>query len=185
MSLPSLRPAPIRTDHSNAFANNTMRVRLPAIVDETIALNADYPTSIKESLRKLRDELVVGANIVGLDVESSPDHAEWAAAIEGQREIVAGELTWHNAEWFFAETYAYRCLIEAVRWRESGRDPFLPKKLEELHGESLWRLLERALAPCDSALDELARAVDARSVGQSHRSQLRRIAVARHRYQPR
>ena len=40
-------PPPIRTDSSNSFANNTMRVRLPAIIDETIALNADYPASIK------------------------------------------------------------------------------------------------------------------------------------------
>lgn len=159
MSPTSARPAPIRTDDSNAFANNTVRARLPAIVDEVIALNADYPASIKEELRHLRDELAGGASIVGLDPESAPDHEEWTAAIERQRAIVNGELSWHNAEWFFAETYAYRCLVEAVRWRESRRDPFLPKKLEELQGAALWRLLERALAPCDSATGELSRAL--------------------------
>ena len=156
MSPSTARPAPIRTDQTNGFANNTMRARLPVIIDEVIALNADYPTGIKDRLRKLRDELADGAGIAGLDPEAAPDHAEWGAAIERQREIVDGELSWHNAEWFFAETYAYRCLIEAVRWRESGRDPFLPKKLEELRSDALWQLLERALTPCASAADELS-----------------------------
>ena len=42
---------------------------------------------------------------------------------------------------------------------ESGRDPFLPKKLEELQGEALWRLLEHALEPAATAEDELMQAV--------------------------
>ena len=160
MSLLSARPAPIRTDESNAFANNTIRVRLPAIVDETIALNADYPRSITESLLKLRDLLVGGGRIAELDLNTWPDQAEWAAAIKRQQESVAGELTWHSAEWFFAETYFYRCLIEAVRWDETGRDPFLPKKLEELHGDALWQLVERACDPLDSPESELRHAVE-------------------------
>ncbi|MYD09516.1 MAG: protein-glutamate O-methyltransferase family protein [Chloroflexi bacterium] len=160
MSQPISRPAPIRTDTSNAFANNTMRVRLPAIIDEVRALNPDYPGNIRDSLFELREALAAGAPIAGLDPEAAPDHAEWAAAIERQREIVGGEPSWHNAEWFFAETYAYRCLIEAVRWRETGRDPFLPKKLEELHSDALWNLLERAWRPLDSPEEELRRAVE-------------------------
>lgn len=152
-------PAPIRADHSNVFANNTMRVRLPAIIDETIAANDDYPASIKRRLRRLRDDLCTGARIQGLAPESAPDASEWAAALEGQRHIVADEPTWHKVEWFFAETYTYRRLIEAVRWAESGRDPFLPKKLEELQSAALWRLVERALQPAVSAEEELRRAV--------------------------
>lgn len=152
-------PLPIRTDDSNAFANSTMRVRLPAIIDETIALNSDYPASIKRRLAALRDEIAAGAAIRALDLESAPNRVEWARAIERQRAIATDELAWHNAEWFFAETYAYRCLIEAVRWHESGRDPFLPKKLEELHSEALWQLVERALTPADSAEAELRQAV--------------------------
>ena len=151
-------PPPIRTDSSNSFANNTMRVRLPAIIDETIALNADYPASIKRRLRNLRDEIEGGVGITGLDPETAPDHASWSAAIEKQREIVSGELAWHNAEWFFAETYAYRCLIEAVRWNESGRDPFTPKKLEELLSDALWDLVERALTPAGNPEAELRQA---------------------------
>ena len=100
-----------------------------------------------------------GAVIRGLDPESAPDHDSWRAAIEKQREIVSGELTWQNAEWFFAETYAYRCLIEAVRWNESGRGPFLPKKLEELRSDALWQLVERALTPAGNPDAELRQAV--------------------------
>ena len=154
------RPAPIRTDESNAFANNTMRVRLPAIIDETIALNPDYPPSIRDRLLKLRELLVGGARVAGLDPNSTPDQAEWAAALQRQRELIGSEPTWHNAEWFFAETYFYRCMIEAARWVETGRDPFLPKKLEELHSDALWQLLERAYNPLDSPEREVARAVE-------------------------
>ncbi len=160
MSLPGARPAPIRTDVSNAFAKNTMRVRLPAIIDETIALNADYPAGIKDNLQKLCDELAGGAPIAGLDPKSTPDQAEWAAAIKRQHEIVGSPPTWQNAEWFFAETYAYRCLMEAARWAETRRDPFLPKKLEELRSDALWQLVERACDPGGSPDSELRRAVE-------------------------
>ena len=137
-----------------------MRVRVPAIIDETIALNPDYPASIKRRLASLRDEMAAGAPIRRLERVSAPDYAEWSAALEGQGAIVEGDLTWHNAEWFFAETYAYRCLIEAVRWHETGRDPFAPKKLAELQGEALWRLLDRATAPSACVDEALRRAVE-------------------------
>ncbi|MDE2854161.1 MAG: ARMT1-like domain-containing protein [Chloroflexota bacterium] len=153
------RPPPIRTDDSNAFANNTMRVRLPAIIDQTIAANDDYPASIKERLSQLRGEIAAGARIHGLPDASSPDASDWAGALRRQREILNAEPTWHNVEWFFAETYAYRCLIDAVRWWESGRDPFLPVKREELNSERLWALLDHATEPTDSAAEALRRLV--------------------------
>ena len=153
-------PPPIRTDHSNAFAHNTMALRIPDIVSETIDLNPDYADSIKSRLSCLRDEIASGSPILPLPIESSTDYAAWLAAIERQRAIVAGELTWHNAEWFFAETYAYRCLIEAVRWAENGRDPFAPKKLAELRGEALGHLLKQSLQPAPDALGEIGRAVE-------------------------
>ncbi|MCY4063555.1 MAG: ARMT1-like domain-containing protein [Chloroflexi bacterium] len=154
------RPAPIRTDMSNAFANNTMRVRLPAIIDETIALNSDYPPDITRRLCMLRNDIASGARIDDMELTHTGDEAAWSSALQKQRDIVGGEPTWHNAEWFFAETYAYRCLIEAARWHESGRDPFLPKKLDELHGDALWQLIERAYQPLDSPDSEVRRAVE-------------------------
>ena len=153
-------PPPIRTDHSNAFANNTMRVRLPAIIDEVASLNPDYPPDIKRRLRRLRRDLAEGAPIADAELLPATDIRDWATALSGQRECLGREPTWHIAEWFFAETYAYRCLIEAVRWHETGRDPFLPKKLAELHSDALWQLLERAYKPLDSPENELRRAVE-------------------------
>ena len=160
MSQPISRPAPIRTDTSNAFANNTMRVRLPAIIDEVIALNPDYPADIRRRLKGLRHYLAVGWRIDEIDLLPAGDIGHWSRALQRQRDIVGSEPTWHNAEWFFAETYAYRCLIEAVRWRETGRDPFLSKKQEELGSDALWRLVERAWEPLDSPDYEVHRAVE-------------------------
>ncbi|MCY3831470.1 MAG: ARMT1-like domain-containing protein [Chloroflexi bacterium] len=150
---------PIRTDRSNAFANNTMRVRLPAIVDEVIALNPDYPPDVLSRLGRLRDEVADGECMARFELSPASDTAAWSRALKRQREVIGNEPTWHNAEWFFAETYAYRCLIEAARWAENSRDPFLPKKLEELQSAALWRLIEGATQPLDAPEYELPRAI--------------------------
>ena len=159
MQLPFAPPPPIRVDSTNAFANNTMRLRLPAILDETIALNPDYPPSIKGRLGELRDNIAAGAPVPRLENETAADYETWTEARRRQRDIIEGAVTWQNAEWFYAETFAYRCLIEAVRWVESGRDPFSPKKLEELRSPALWRLLEGALEPAHLREEDLMRAV--------------------------
>jgi len=159
MTIESGRPPPIRTDGGNAFANNTMRFRLPAIFDEVKALNQDYPPDSLRRLAELRNEVAAGAGIARIELAPAGDAADWALALQRQREIADGELTWHKAEWFFAETYAYRCLIETLRWAENGRDPFLPKKLEELQSDALWRLIERACEPLESPEAELPRAI--------------------------
>ncbi|MCY4144886.1 MAG: ARMT1-like domain-containing protein [Chloroflexi bacterium] len=151
-----MRPPPIRTDRSNSFANNTMRARLPAIIAETLALNSDYDASIRTRLEKLRDGIASGAPIPPLP-KSEPDHHEWLRALDKQREIVQRQPSWHNAEWFFAETYAYRWILEATRWQETGRDPFAPKKHEELQSGALWRLVERAMQPAETLADALSR----------------------------
>ena len=150
------RPPPIRTNSSNRFAHNTMRVRLPAIIDEVLTLNSDYEASIQARLSKLRDEIAGGALIPPLP-SCAPDHDEWQRAIDKQREATQSQPGWQDAEWFFAETYAYRWILEAARWGETGRDPFAPKKRAELNGDALWRLVERALQPSDSLADALSR----------------------------
>lgn len=160
MRTPPGAPAPIRTDHSNAFANNTMRFRLPAIIDETLALNPDFIPHILRRLSRLRNDIANSARIQDTELAPAGDTDAWSQALQRQREIVGDETTWQNAEWFFAETYFYRCLIEAVRWHETGRDPFLPKKREELHSEALWGLLERACQPLDAPEREISRAVE-------------------------
>jgi uncharacterized protein with ATP-grasp and redox domains len=134
------RPAPIRTDRSNTFAHNTIRVRIPAIIRETQALNPDFPAPIQKSLDALHDALVNDEPIAMLDWPA-PDYDDWLPLWTRYR----GE-TWQNTDWFFAEVYFYRLLIQAVRWWETGRDPFLPKKDEEFASGQLWELLDHALA---------------------------------------
>ena len=156
----SLRPPPpIRTDHSNAFAHNTMTVRIPAILQETLDLNPDYPTSIKDRLSRLRDDIGAGEAIPPLEAERASDYQQWLLALRQQQVIIGAPVTWHNAEWFFAETYAYRCLVEATRYFETRRDPFAPKKNSELTSEALRSLIEGAFAFDDAAEQQVAQAV--------------------------
>lgn len=136
---------PIRTDESNTFANNTMKVRIPAIIEDTLQLNPTYPDSIKTSLTALQTDVADGNRIPALDIQAAPDYEQWLNALEQQQLIPNKDLTWHNAQWFFAETYVYRYLIQAVRWYETQRDPFLPKKRIELEGDAIWSLLDKAL----------------------------------------
>lgn len=129
------RPAPIRTDSSDAFANDTMKRRVPNIIRETQELNPDYSDEIQDALDALRQEIEGDAPIRAID------DPVWAALLARH----AGE-TWLHSEWFFAEVYFYRLLIEAVQWEQSGRDPFAPKKIAEIRSEALRQSLEAALA---------------------------------------
>ena len=133
------RPAPIRTDSSNAFAHNTLKVRIPAIVREVQRLNPGYPAPIQAALDQLHDEIAGNAPIRPLALPA-PDGDDWAAAYAER----AGD-TWHNTEWWFAEIYFYRLLMEAVRWWETRLDPFMPKKKEELASPQLWAMLNTTL----------------------------------------
>jgi uncharacterized protein with ATP-grasp and redox domains len=139
----------IRTDSSNAFAHNTMKVRVPKIIRDVQQSNPDYPTSIQEALTQLASDIENNALMPPLAPLPAPDYDVWMPAYEehqGHR--------WLNTDWFFAETYFYRLLIQAVRWWETGRDPFTSHKQEELASEQLWTLLERASSLCDSQADE-------------------------------
>ena len=117
-----------------------MKVRVPKIVEDTQALNPDYPAPIQQALDELRVNIANDAPIPMLSLPA-PDYDEWAAHYRPH----AGE-TWLNSEWFFAEVYFYRLLIQAVRWWETGRDPFARKKDEELASDALWRFLDLALS---------------------------------------
>ena len=134
------RPPMIRTDHSNTFAHNTMKVRVPKIIREVQELNPDYPASIQRSLDALRESLESDARIPMLDLPT-PDYDDWLPSYKAHE-----GHTWLNTDWFFAEIFFYRHLIQAVRWWETEHDPFAPKKESELVSEALWALVNRALA---------------------------------------
>lgn len=144
------RPDPIRTDCSNPFAQRTIRERLPAILRETRALNPDYPPQIHDAIQRLHDDLVGDARIRLIETPA-PDYDDWHAAWLPFR-----ETSWQHCQWFFAEVYHYRLLMEAVRWWETGRDPFAPKKAEEYAGDAHWGLLARALSVTGSLEERLA-----------------------------
>jgi uncharacterized protein with ATP-grasp and redox domains len=133
-------PLPIPTNVSNAFAHHTMHTRVPANIREVQTLNADYPVFIHTALDRLHDEITANQPIAMLQ-HLAQDYDDWAAAHAAQK-----DATWLNAVWFFAETFLYRRIVEAVRWFETGRDPFAPKKHEEFTSLALWHTLEETLA---------------------------------------
>lgn len=142
-------PAPIRSDASNPFAQHTMTVRVPGTIRAVAAKNPDYPPEVLAALEGLADSVEANAPIPP-PAPGWPDHDSWRA----QWLPHAGE-TWGGAEWFFAEVYLYRLLIAAVRWHETGRDPFAPDKAAELANSTLWNGLAAALALADE--DDRAR----------------------------
>ncbi|MBK8020415.1 MAG: protein-glutamate O-methyltransferase family protein [Chloroflexi bacterium] len=131
------RPAPIRTDISNAFAHHTVSVRLPSIARETLRLNPDVEP---ETLEALAHDLETNAAI------PHPSDPEWAGLFASH----LGE-TWQNSEWFFAEFYFYRRLLDAVGWEQLRRDPFAPNKQEEFSGKAMRTAISVAfeLSPAD------------------------------------
>ena len=132
-------PPPVRTDTSNAFAHRSMGVRVPSIIDDTIARNA-YADTTADALKRLRDE-VAGNAPLRLFEAPAPDHALWLP-----RYVPHEGETWLGTEWLFAEMLVYRLMVEASGFLESGRDPFAPFKQEEMASEALWTTLEEVLA---------------------------------------
>lgn len=141
-------PAMIRTDMSNPFAHNTIRVRLPAIVREVQRLNPDYAAPIQTALDELCTALETDQPIPMLECPA-PDYEDWLSLYQRHE----GE-TWQATEWFFAEVYLYRLLIQAVRWFETGHDPFAAKKNAELSSNTLWQMLDLALETETETVEE-------------------------------
>ncbi|MDZ4769853.1 MAG: damage-control phosphatase ARMT1 family protein [Chloroflexota bacterium] len=139
-------PPPVRTDDSNPFAHHTVGVRLPSIARDTITRNPDYPPRIVNALETLARDLESDAPIRRID------DALWAPLLDR----FAGD-TWLHTEWFFAEVYFYRLIIEAVEWETTHRDPFAPHKLEELESAALRQAIFAASEAMPvSAADRLA-----------------------------
>lgn len=128
-------PAPLRTDGSNAFAHHSMAVRVPRIIDEVIDRNADYSAPVVDRLTRLRDD-IAGDEALRLFEAPAPDHDLWRARLAPFEAD-----TWLGTEWFFAEMFAYRLIMEAVRYWATLRDPFAPFKEDELASDALWALI--------------------------------------------
>jgi Damage-control phosphatase ARMT1-like domain len=145
-------PGRIRTDTTNAFAHHTMRVRVPAIVRAVLERNSGFTPALTHAVAELAGELESDAPLPPLSGD-----APGADAVRLALARRSGE-SWLGTDWFFAETYAYRQLVERVRFWDTARDPFSPNKCEEYasvaHATAFERALEGRPAP-DERLAEL------------------------------
>lgn len=132
------RPAPLRTNGSNAFAHHSMAVRIPSIIDNVIARNEDYSPAIIDRLRRLRDD-IAGDAPMEMFTAPAPDYDEWLIRFHPHE----GE-TWLGTEWFLAEMLSYRLMMEAVGYWATLRDPFAPMKEDELASDALWKVFDEA-----------------------------------------
>ncbi len=145
-------PPPLMTSEPGSFARFTIVERKPRIIRQVIEDN-DYPPHIVQALEAFREEIASlrlrqpmrplreprgidnlqrsvpgGASIP--QGEQAPDVAFW------NRELAAYQgKTWLEAPWYFAESYFYRRLLEAVRYFQSGpwegHDPFGKQKRQQ------------------------------------------------------
>ncbi|MGC9467615.1 MAG: damage-control phosphatase ARMT1 family protein [Anaerolineae bacterium] len=128
IEMPEL-PPPLMTSEPGSFARKTIVERKPQIIARVIEDNA-YAVEIIEALRAFQDEIVQdGARGAGIQPlrEQAGDVEFWNrhwARYEGR--------TWLELPWYFAETFFYRRLLEAVRYFQPGPwlglDPFEPQK---------------------------------------------------------
>jgi uncharacterized protein with ATP-grasp and redox domains len=130
MTETAARPRPWSTGDEGSFAQRTLAVRVPQILEDTVAHNAAaFPDDVKEACAELLHELRHG--VVRPLVEEAPDQDAWDKAASPH----LGK-SWLDIPWYFAESFFYRRLLEAVQYfgARSGEDPFLvTKQAEEAH----------------------------------------------------
>lgn len=142
-------PPLLMTSDRGSFAHNTLQVRVPRILRDTIEAN-NFPPEVVRALEALYGELTSG-EILPL-TEDAPDVREWnrlSAAHFGR--------TWLQVPWYWAEAYFYRRLLEATRYFQPGPlqgfDPFGVTKRKEWGPDAAPAILERVLANLEDALD--------------------------------
>ncbi|MEW5959774.1 MAG: damage-control phosphatase ARMT1 family protein [Chloroflexota bacterium] len=141
---PSNLPPLLMTGEAGSFANITMTTRIPEIVQNVLGDFGDkFPDDTRQALQALQAEILNNQRLQPLQTQA-PDKDSWSAACRpylGQR--------WFDLPWYFAETFFYRRLLEAVGYfgesEWAGVDPFLPRKQAELRGEAPWQILSMAL----------------------------------------
>jgi len=124
-------PPPLMTSEPGSFARYTIVERKPQIIQQVLNNNA-YEPDIVSALQAFEDE-IVHHSIHPLH-ESAKDTEFWNTALSAY----AGK-TWLEVPWYFAETYFYRRLLEAVRYFQpgawQGRDPFGEQKRKQMEAD--------------------------------------------------
>ena len=113
-------PPPLMVWEPGSFARSTIVQRKPQIIAQVIADNG-YPAKIVDALEVFRVE--IATQPMQPLREQSPDTAPW------NRELARWNgASWMEARWYFAETFFYRKMLEAVGYFQPGRwqehDPF-------------------------------------------------------------
>jgi uncharacterized protein with ATP-grasp and redox domains len=129
MKDPATLPPPLMTSEPDSFARQTITQRAPQIVQQIITDHA-YPAESVSDLERLRREIENGDQPRAL-CEQASDVAFWQRQLKRH----AGAV-WLALPWYFAETYFYRRILEAVRYNQpgpwQGRDPFEHQKAREI-----------------------------------------------------
>jgi hypothetical protein len=134
-------PPPIMTSEPGSFARYSLEVRIPRILDDTLAANS-FPQFIRRRLAELRQEIVAGQ--ISSLVEPAPDASFWQA-------VSAAYIghAWLDVPAYWAEAYFYRRLLEATGYFQPGDwhgvDPFANIKATEWAPEGAPRVVATLL----------------------------------------
>jgi hypothetical protein len=134
-----IRPQPLRTDGSNAFARYSMQERVPRIARDLLESNRDLGAGERAAVEALARS-IERDHPLPAPRPPAPDVDAWASAYAEH----AGER-WLDGEWFHAELAFYREIAAACRFWETGLDPFRPAKRAELAGQRPWLRLDAAV----------------------------------------
>jgi damage control phosphatase ARMT1-like protein len=141
---PSQVHAPISTSEPGSFAHNTLKVRIPRILEETIQENS-FPPDILAAMQALYDEVTRGK--ISALYEDTNDREFWNQVT---RDYIG--RSWLDVPWFWAETYFYRRVLQATRYFQAGEwhlvDPYRLKKRQDL--DAAPRALDIALGDLPS-----------------------------------
>jgi hypothetical protein len=121
-------PRPIMTSDPGSFAQSTIIERKPVIIQQVLHDN-DYTPDTSKALYRLQEEIASGT------MQPIREYAEDVDFWNFQLSIQPGQ-TWRDAPWYFAESFFYRRLLEAVGYFQPGpglgRDPFRQQKLNQM-----------------------------------------------------
>ncbi|HKK48256.1 MAG TPA: ARMT1-like domain-containing protein, partial [Alkalispirochaeta sp.] len=111
-----------------------------ANIANVIRAHPDYPQAVMDALAALSAS-IAGNHPIPPPPLPSWDHDTW----RGEYQPYATD-TWHDTEWFFAETYAFRLILSASRYFETRIDPYGPMKEAELDSGAPFLPVQRFFA---------------------------------------
>ncbi|MCO6451941.1 MAG: protein-glutamate O-methyltransferase family protein [Caldilineales bacterium] len=148
---PGFWPEPILTSEPDSFAHNTLKIRIPNILLDTMRQNK-FPPEISGRLEALYTELTTG--VVAELAEDTPDREFWRAV---STPFIG--RSWLDAPWFWAETYFYRRILQATGYFQPGPwrgfDPFAATKRKEWTADAAPRVVGELLATLPSERESI------------------------------